>query len=92
MALSSHRELDYKEFEKRFDTVMTTGYSLGSYVDEQFAKTTARSALQQAAIFDPKRTFEETSEEQEALKQTSLQWHQEYRALLQRLEKDRKGC
>jgi len=92
LALATHKAVDRADFEKRLDQIGTTGYSLISYVDDEFAKTTVRMTLQLGELLNAKTSAEESTKVTPQLKETQQEWNQQFRARLDAFQNERKGC
>ncbi|MBP3996757.1 hypothetical protein [Pseudomonas koreensis] len=92
LAMGTHKTVDRAEYEKRLDQLGATGYSLISYVDDEFAKTTMRFVLQQGELLNAKTSAEESMKVFPRLKETQEEWYQQFRARLEAFNDERKGC
>lgn len=90
--MGTHKTVDHAEYEKRLDQLGATGYSLISYVDDEFAKTTMRLVLQQGELLNAKTSAEESIKVLPRLKETQEEWYQQFRARLEAFNAERKGC
>lgn len=92
LAMATHKSVDRADYEKRLDQIGATGFSLISYVDDEFAKTTTRLVLQQGELLNAKTSAEESIKVAPRLKETQEEWYQQFRARLEAFNDERKGC
>jgi len=90
--MATHKAVDRADYEKRLDQIGATGYSLISYVDDEFGKTTSRMTLQLGELLNAKTSAEESIKVTPRLKETQEEWNQQFRATLDAFNDERKGC
>lgn len=90
--MSTHKAVDRADYEKRLDQIGATGFSLISYVDDEFAKTTTRLVLQLGVLLNAKTSAEESIEAAPQLKEAQEEWNQQFRARLDAFNDERKDC
>ncbi len=90
--MGTHKAVDRADYEKRLDQIGATGFSLISYVDDEFAKTTTRLTLQLGELLNTKTSAEESMKVTPQLTETQGEWNQQFRARLDAFSDERKGC